>query len=119
MVNKENLTARSLDSFMEEVRSQDGRVEELAGALLERGFRAVLEDMFELSGQQRARLDAVLTKEFETICRDACLIALKTNGSITYSIREVDDGDEPQAMRADVECEGDLDEMHCGVTFEC
>ena len=88
-------------------------------ALTERGFRAVVDDMFDLSDQQRARLDAVLSKEYDAICRDACLIALKTGGAIKYSVSRGKRRSEPPALRANVECEGDPDELHCGVTFEC
>ena len=112
MAQKDSLSAHGLASFMESVRREHGRVEELTTALSERGFRAVVEDMFELSEYQRARLDAMMTPEFEAICRDACLIALKTGGSIMYSVTKVKDGGGPRPMRADVECEGDLDELH-------
>jgi len=119
MASKRSLTARGLTSLMKSVRSAPGRVEELSTDLSTRGFRAVVEDTFELTDYQRARLDAVLTPEFETICRDACLIALKTGGTIRYSTKRAKDGEPPGILRADVECDGDLDELHCGVTFEC
>jgi hypothetical protein len=47
----------------EYARREHGRVERLTKALTERGFRAVVEDMFELSDRQRAQLDAVLSIE--------------------------------------------------------
>ncbi|MET0486240.1 MAG: hypothetical protein ABW216_11135 [Candidatus Rokuibacteriota bacterium] len=119
MAQKVRLTPQSLKSVLEDVRRDHGRVERLTKALTERGFRAVVEDMFDLSDQQRAQLDAVLSKEYDTICRDACLIALKTGGAIKYAVSSGKERTGVQALRANVECEGDPDELHCGVTFEC
>lgn len=117
--NKVRLTAQSLKSVLADVRRENGRVEKLTKDFTERGFRAVVEEIFELSDTQRARFDAVLSKDYDTICRDACLIALKTGGDIKYSVGSETEGAGPRALRANVECEGDLDELHCGVTFEC
>jgi hypothetical protein len=121
VVNKDRLTPQRLESFMEHVRRDHSRIQDLTTALSMRGFRAVIDDWFELTPEQRAALDAVMTKEFETICRDACLVALRTGGAIRYAVRKTADAAVagPPALRANVECEGDLDELHCGVTFEC
>jgi hypothetical protein len=119
MPQKVRLTTQSLKSVLGDVRREDGRVEKLTKAFTERGFRAVVEDLFDLSDQQRARLDAVMTKEYDAICRDACLIALRTGGDIKYSVGAGAEGVGSGALRANVECDGDLNELHCGVTFEC
>ena len=50
---------------MENVRREPRRIEELTTSLSTRGFRAVVEEMFELSEYQRARFEAVMTPEFE------------------------------------------------------
>ena len=62
MAQKVRLTTQSLKSVLGDVRREDGRVEKLTKAFTERGFRAVVEDIFDLSDQQRARLDAVINK---------------------------------------------------------
>lgn len=118
MANKARLTPQNVKSLIEGARREHGRVDKLMAELSAKGFRTVVEDMFELSDEQRVQLDAVLSKDYDTICRDACLIALKTGGPITYTVSKAK-ATGPRSLRADVECEGDLDELHCGATFEC
>jgi hypothetical protein len=117
MATKARLTPQTVTSLVENARSNGG-VEKLMADLSAKGFRAVVEDLFELSDEQRAQLDAVLSKDYDAICRDACLIALRTGGPIRYTITKAKAGG-PRSLRADVECEGDLDELHCGVNIEC
>ena len=117
MATKARLTPQTVKSLVENARSNGG-VEKLMADLSAKGFRAVIEDMFELSDEQRAQFDSVLSKEYDAICRDACLIALKTGGPIRYTVTKAKAAG-PRSLRTDVECEGDLDELHCGATFEC
>jgi hypothetical protein len=118
MSPKVRLTSQSVKSVVDDVRRDRARVEKLMAELSQKGFRAVVEDMFELSDEQRAQLDAVLSKDYDAICRDACLIALKTGGPIAYTVTKAK-ATGRRSLRADVECDGDLDELHCGVTIDC
>jgi len=117
MATKARLTPQNVKSFVENARSNGG-VDKLMAELSAKGFRAVVEDMFELSDEQRAQLDAVLSKDYDAIVRDACLIALKTGGPIRYTVSKAK-ATGVRSLRADVECDGDLDELHCGVTIDC
>jgi hypothetical protein len=117
MATKARLTPQNVTSLVANARSNGG-VDKLMADLSAKGFRAVVEDMFELSDEQRAQLDAVLSKDYDAICRDACLIALRTGGPIRYTVTKAKAAG-PRSLRADVECEGDLDELHCGVTIDC
>lgn len=108
------LSGCSVEQLMQQLREDSGLVAEAVGELRDRGFRAVVESVFELSDHQYRELDTTMTDEFAAICRDACIMALEHEGSITY----VEERHNPPNMRANVYCSysGGIE---CGVRFEC
>jgi hypothetical protein len=99
---------------MQEIQQNPDLVEEAIRELRNRGFRAVVEEVFELNDHHRIELDIAMTEDFEPICRDACIMALRRQGTIAF----VHEGHHPPNMRAEVYCKY-TGGVECGVRFDC
>jgi hypothetical protein len=112
----ERLTTEGVKKLNDEVRKDPKTKREAMSELRERGFRATVEEVFELSDEQRAEMDRTMSPDFEDICRRATLFALERDGKIEFKHA----GHNPPNMTAEVYCRGSAGpSIECGVRFEC
>lgn len=105
------LNEANVQKIAAELRKDRALKDEAVGQIRSRGFRATVQDLFELTPQQQAELTEAMPPELEDIATRATLMALERGGKIEYR----HEGHNPPNLTVEVYCKI----AECGVRFKC
>jgi hypothetical protein len=109
------LSTPNVDKVVKHLHDNPQDKDEAIQRLREKGFRATVEEVFELDQEQKTELERTVDGDFEDICRRATIFALERGGKIEYR----HEGHSPPNMMAQVYCRAGVLEAECGVIFIC
>jgi hypothetical protein len=105
------LNEGNVQKLVAQMRKDSNLKDEAVGALRARGFRATVQEVFELTPQQQAEVTDALPPELEEICVRATLMAIERGGKIEYR----HEGHNPPNLTVEAYCKTN----ECGVRFIC
>ena len=111
-----HLNTANVNRFVKHLHEAPDHKRQAIDKLGRQGFRATVEEFFDLDDHQRDELQRTMDSDFEDVCGRAAVFALRKGGKIEFR----HEGHDPPNMTAEVYCRGSAGPaLECGVRFTC